>query len=156
MRPSGAAAQTKSTTVSAAKARTVSQPPGPVQTAAAATVPTAARALGSVIVPDFPGIFAEFRRKRFWLLWRGGRDGFGAADFHGRCNGHATTLAVILDPNGSIFGGFTPLEWESSTKNCLTADASLKTFLFTLKNPARRPGAEICVEGRKEGRGNRL
>jgi hypothetical protein len=48
--------------------------------------------VGSVIISDFPEIFAQFRGKRFSLLWRGGRDVFGAGDFHGRCDGHANTL----------------------------------------------------------------
>jgi hypothetical protein len=66
--------------------------------------------LDSVIISDFPDIFAEFRVKRFSLLWRSGRDGFGADDFHSRCDGHANTLTVILDTTGNIFGGFTPVE----------------------------------------------
>jgi hypothetical protein len=102
-----------------------------------------APSLSSLIVPDFPEIFAEFRGKRFQNLWRGGRDGFGADAFHGRCDGHANTLTVILDTDGNIFGGFTPVEWESlvwngkrgDENNCWKADHSLKSFLFTLKNP---------------------
>jgi hypothetical protein len=42
----------------------------------------------SRIISDFPAIFAEFQGKRFSLLWRGSRDGFGALEFHGRCDGH--------------------------------------------------------------------
>jgi hypothetical protein len=63
-----------------------------------------------VIVAHFPDIFAEFRGKRLSLLWRGGRDGFGARDFHRRCDGHANTLTLILDTKGNTFGGFTPVE----------------------------------------------
>jgi hypothetical protein len=44
--------------------------------------------------PDCPTLFAEFRGKRFTLLWRGSSDGFGARDFHDRCDGHAPTPAV--------------------------------------------------------------
>jgi hypothetical protein len=104
--------------------------------------PAPAPSLGSVIVSDFPGIFAEFRGKRFQNLWRGSRDGFGASHFHGRCEGHANTLTVILDTDGNIFGGFTPVEWESGCT--YKADDSQKSFVFTLKNPhnvaARRFG----------------
>jgi hypothetical protein len=48
---------------------------------------------------------------------------------------------------GTIFGGFTPVEWElwklnGNTSDLHTADPSLKSFLFTFKNsyniPARR------------------
>jgi hypothetical protein len=44
---------------------------------------------------------------------RGDRDGFGAEDFHERCDGHAKTLTVSQDMTGNAFGGFTALEWES-------------------------------------------
>jgi hypothetical protein len=66
-----------------------------------------------MIVPALPTIFAEFRGKRFSLLWQGGHDGFGARDFYRRCDGHANTLTVILDTVGNIVGDFTPVEWES-------------------------------------------
>jgi hypothetical protein len=89
----------------------------------------------SQIISDFPEIFAEFRK--FSLLWRGSRDGFGSKDFHEKCDGHTNTLLVILDTNGNIFGGFTPVEWDSDSYN--KADESLKSFVFTLKNPHNIP-----------------
>jgi hypothetical protein len=86
-----------------------------VQTAAtAAPTRNVTPGFGSTIISDFPDLFDEFRGRQFALLWRGGRDGFGARDFHSRCDGHANTLTLIEDTNGNIFGGFTPLEWESS------------------------------------------
>jgi hypothetical protein len=93
--------------------------------------------------PEFPKIFAEFRKNQISLLWRGSRDGFGASEFHGRCDGHADTLTVILDTKGNVFGGFTPVEWESRVwngkqfdkSNTLKADESQKSFVFSLKNP---------------------
>jgi hypothetical protein len=111
----------------------------------------------SLIVSQFPALFAEFRGKRFTLLWRGSRDGFGARDFHGRCDGHANTLTFIEDTAGNIFGGFTPVEWESreydqkATKalgrsNCLKADPSLTSFLFTLKNPHKFPPKKFALK----------
>jgi hypothetical protein len=116
-------------------------------------------AMDSVIISGFPDIFLEFRASRFSLLWRGSRDGFPADEFHRRCDGHANTLTVILDTNGNIFGGFTPVEWESrqwngksgSESNCRKADPTLKSFLFTLKNPdnfpARRFGLRLEERG---------
>jgi hypothetical protein len=108
----------------------------------------------SQIISDIPEIFAEFRGKRFSLLWRGSRDGFKAEEFHGRCDGHANTLTVILDTKGNIFGGFTPLEWESrewnrkydNESNCWKADDSLKSFLFTLKNPHNIPARRFALK----------
>jgi hypothetical protein len=108
----------------------------------------------SAIVPDFPKLFEDFKKKKFTLLWRGGRDGFGADDFHERCDRHANTLTVILDTDGNIFGGFTPVEWESrkwngKTKkenNCWKADPSVKSFLFTLKNPHNIPARKCTLK----------
>jgi hypothetical protein len=98
----------------------------------------------SAIVPGFPELFEDFRKKQFTLLWRGTRDGFGARDFHGRCDGHANTLTVILDTNGNIFGGFTPVKWE---KHCREkADPSQKSFLFTLKNPHNIPARRFPLK----------
>jgi hypothetical protein len=73
--------------------------------------------LDSLIVSSFPPLFDEFRGKRFGLLWRGSRDGFGVRDFHGRCDGRANTLTLILDTGGNVFGGFTPLEGEARVWN---------------------------------------
>jgi hypothetical protein len=126
------------------------------------TTPPSAKAggtaLDSEIISDFPEIFAEFRGKRFSLLWRGGRDGFGARDFHGRCDGHANTLTLIEDTDGNIFGAFTPLEWESRNwngingkgDNCYKADPSLKSFIFTLKNPHNVPARRFALKAEKK------
>jgi hypothetical protein len=99
--------------------------------------------LNSRIISEFPDIFAEFRKKQFSLLWRGSRDGFKVKEFHRRCDRHGNTLTVILDTNGNVFGGFTPLEWESRVwngksgkdDNCIKTDGSCQSFVFTLKNP---------------------
>jgi hypothetical protein len=41
------------------------------------------------------------------LLYQASRDGFGASDFHSKCNGITGTLVVVKDTNSNIFGGFT-------------------------------------------------
>jgi hypothetical protein len=114
--------------------------------------------LDSLIVSDCLEIFAEFSGKRFSVLWRGSRDGFRAHSFHGRCDGHANTLTVILDTDGNVFGGFTPVEWESREwngkhgreDNCLKADDSLKSFLFTLKNPHNIPARRFALKAEEK------
>jgi hypothetical protein len=138
--------------------------PSPVKVPAAPAPPDG---FDSLSVCDFPAIFAEFPRKSFKLLWRGSRDGFSASQFHGRCDGHANTLTVILDTKGNIFGGFAPVEWESGVwngnggaeSNLPKADDSGKSFLFTLKNlhniaprrfaliPAEKWRALLCDSG---------
>jgi hypothetical protein len=116
--------------------------------------------LDSRIISDFPEIFAEFRGKRFEILWRGSRDGFKAKEFHRRCDGRPNTLTVILDTEGNIFGGFTPVEWESRVwdgkyreeSNCWKADDSRKGFVFTLKNPHSIPARRLALKAEKKQR----
>jgi hypothetical protein len=90
------------------------------------------RGWNSANVPDFPALFEDFKKKKFTLLWRGSGDGFDARDFHRRCDGHRDTLTVILDTDGNIFGGFTPLEWE--LEHWTGYYRVRTTFLFTLRN----------------------
>jgi hypothetical protein len=97
---------------------------------------------------DFPAIFEDFKDQKFTLLWRGSRDGFGGRDFHSRCDGHPNTLTVILDTNKNIFGGFTPVAWESDRK--FKADPSLKNFLFTLKNPHNVPARRFALKAERK------
>jgi hypothetical protein len=104
----------------------------------------------SLIVADFPALFAEFRGKRFLLLWRGGRDGFRVRDFHRRCDGHANTLTLIEDTEGNIFGGFTPVKWDSNSNG--KPDPSLKSFLFTLKNPHNFPARTFALKDEAKDR----
>jgi hypothetical protein len=58
-------------------------------------------------------------------------------------HGHVNALTVVLNTEGNILGGFTPVECESRLWNgkggdedsCWKVDDSQKSFLFTLKNP---------------------
>jgi type IV secretory pathway component VirB8 len=53
---------------------------------------------------------------------------------------------VILDTEGNIFGGFTPGEWKSPVKWDYKADDSLKSSLFTLKNPHNVPAKRFALK----------
>jgi hypothetical protein len=54
---------------------------------------------------------------------------------------------VILDTKGNIFGGFTPAEWESNLSDYANkGDPSLKSFLFTLKNPHNVPPRRFALK----------
>jgi hypothetical protein len=114
--------------------------PAPTSPAPAVFIPSG---WNSAIVPDFPKLFEDFKQKQFSLLWRGSRDGFGADELHRHCNGHPNTLTVILDTKGNIFGGFTPMRW-NSTSGCLT-DPGAKSFIFTLKNPHNFPARRFAA-----------
>jgi hypothetical protein len=96
---------------------------------------------------------AQFAGKRFTLLWRGSRKGFGAGDFHSRCDGHPPTLTLIQDTKGNIFGGFTPVEWVSRALSCYT-NLAFPQGLSESEESAQFPGEEICAEGRNEAPGN--
>jgi hypothetical protein len=65
---------------------------------------------------------------------------------------------VILDTQGNIFGGLTPVEWESRVyngksgdeDNCNNADDSQKSFLFTLKNPYNIPARRFALKAEQK------
>ncbi len=54
----------------------------------------------------------EFSSIDKWtLLYRGTRDGFGAADFHSKCDDHKNTLTIVKAHDTSyIFGGYTSVK----------------------------------------------
>jgi hypothetical protein len=114
----------------------------------------------SAIVSEFPNLLDDFCGKDFTLLWRGSRDGFGASDFHERCDGHSHTLTLIEDTSGNIFGGFTPTAWESllwnwesgDASSSIKADPSLASFLFTLKNPHDFPAHKFSLKSSRKHR----
>jgi hypothetical protein len=64
---------------------------------------------------------------------------------------------MILDTDGNVFGGLTPVEWESrewngksgTENNCWKADASLKSFVFTPKNPHNVPAQRFSLKAGK-------
>jgi hypothetical protein len=122
----------------------------PVPTSPAPSIARPPSGWKSAIVRDFPKLFEDFKKRKFTLLWRGSRDGFGAGDFHGRCDGHSNTLTVILDTDGNIFGGFTPVKWDSESVAKYKADPSMKSFIFTLKNPHNFPARRFALKAEKK------
>jgi hypothetical protein len=104
----------------------------------------------SVISPQLPAILSEFRSKSFTLLWRGSRDGFSSRAFHGRCDGHANTLTFILDKCGNVFGGYTPVAWESRTRDFYKPDPTGKSFIFTIKNPSNTSPKTFALRSDKK------
>jgi hypothetical protein len=136
----------------------ISSAPAPTSPASAVAVPPSG--WNSAIVPDFPTLLEDFKEKRFTLLWRGSRDGCDPRDFHRHCDKHPNTLTVILDTQGNIFGGFTPVKWKSPRKPFFrdddglvsknTADPSLRSFLFTLKNPHNVPARRFALKAEQK------
>jgi hypothetical protein len=79
----------------------------------------------------------EFSSNDSWsLLYRGTRDGFGAKDFHSRCDDHANTLTIFKAKQSKfIFGGYTTVAWDSSSEFKSDPNA----FLFSLTNKDNTP-----------------
>jgi hypothetical protein len=79
----------------------------------------------------------EFSPNDKWsLLYRGTRDGFGAKDFHSKCDDHSNTLTILKAKESSyIFGGFSAVNWESS--NGYKSDPN--AFIFSLTNIENKP-----------------
>jgi hypothetical protein len=91
------------------------------------------KSVDSTILSSFPPIFKEFEGKTFRLLYRGTRGGFRASNFHTKCDGQSNTMTIILTTQGYIFGGFSPIAWDSSSN--YKPDDTRKSFVFSLKNP---------------------
>jgi hypothetical protein len=56
---------------------------------------------------------------------------------------------LIADTDGNVFGGFTPVKWESSNWK-FKGDASLRSFLFTLRNPHGVPPRKFALKAEKK------
>ena len=79
----------------------------------------------------------EFSPTDKWsLLYRGTRDGFQPDDFHMKCDGHSNTLSIFKAKKSSfIFGGFTTVDWDSSSGEKSDPIA----FIFSLTNKDNQP-----------------
>jgi hypothetical protein len=79
------------------------------------------------------------------LLWRDSRDDFTAQEFHRRCDGRANILTLIADTDTNLFGGFTPMKWESPDNQKYKGYDSLWSFLLTLRNPHGIPPRKFAL-----------
>ena len=68
--------------------------------------------------------------KNYTLIFRASRDGFGANNFHLKCDGKTFTITFVMSEKGKRFGGFTELAWDSSGGY----KYSSKGFIFSLDN----------------------
>jgi len=78
--------------------------------------------------------------KKFKLIYKATRDGFGAKNFHSKCDIRGT-LVVVQSVEGYLFGGYTSQSWEGNKiyKNDPAA------FLFTLSNPHSIPCTQYPI-----------
>lgn len=68
-------------------------------------------------------------------LYSATRDGFGAAQFHLKCDNKGATVVIASTTTGSVFGGYTPTSWDSTGSYKMNTS----TFLFTLENNHKIP-----------------
>ena len=67
--------------------------------------------------------------KQFHLLYSINRDGCGREQFHKMCDNRGPTVTVVYNTQGSVYGGYTSLAWDSSGGQYKRDD---KAFLFQL------------------------
>jgi hypothetical protein len=79
----------------------------------------------------------EFSPNDKWtLLYRGTRDGFGAQDFHSKCDNKSPTLSICKAHESSfIFGGFASVTLNGSQ----IYNSDPNAFLFSLTNKDNQP-----------------
>ena len=75
----------------------------------------------------------KLKGKQFKLLYRATRDGFAASSFHAKCDQQPNTLTVIKTTNGFIFGGYTAVAWDSTSRHKIDPNA----FIFSLVNATK-------------------
>ena len=70
----------------------------------------------------------KFPDSTYKLLYKGSRDGDGAADFHSRCDDAEKSLIIVEDNYGNKFGGFTTQNWGGEYQQKKDNDA----FIFSV------------------------
>ena len=69
--------------------------------------------------------------KKYRLIYRASRDGFGAKSFHAKCDNIRRTLSIIkVKDKSNIFGGYTESGWDSTSSFKQDDNA----FIFSLIN----------------------
>jgi hypothetical protein len=82
------------------------------------------------------------------LLYRGSRDGFGAADFHAKCDDKGATVTIVKSTEGYIFGGYSDQSWEGKDYK---RKSSCCAFLFSIVNPAGLAPMKLHLTGTLNG-----
>ncbi|TNV79845.1 hypothetical protein FGO68_gene6952 [Halteria grandinella] len=65
------------------------------------------------------------------LLYRATEDGFGALDFHSKCDYNPSTLTIIKTTENKIIGGYTSKSWLSGNN----PQYDFKAWLFNIEAP---------------------
>ena len=66
----------------------------------------------------------------FKIIFRASRDGYTSGSFHDKCDGMAPTITIVRNNYNKVFGGYTPIMWDSKTGE--VTDPSEKSFIFSM------------------------
>jgi len=76
-------------------------------------------------------ILCKFSLNQKWkLIYKATRDGFGAADFHSKCDSYQNSLVIFKSTNGNVFGGYTKQSWSGYDQ----WKSDQNSFLFSFIN----------------------
>ena len=67
---------------------------------------------------------------KFELLFKMSENGTNSIDFHKYCDNKGPSLTLVKTTKNKIFGGFTPLSWNTEGKHI--EDINNQTFIFSL------------------------
>src|SRR6266542_5298008 len=77
---------------------------------------------------------------KFELLYRASKDGNTITAFHNKCNNKGATIVIAkVAHSEQIFGGYNPLEWDSSNSWKSTNDS----FIFSFTNRTNLQSAKV-------------
>ena len=86
----------------------------------------------------------QFHPNQEWnLIYRATQDGFGASQFHEKCDNKPKTLVIIKSTKGYVFGGYTEKDW-SPCYNDYKYDSN--AFIFSLTNSGFSSLKIKCVQ----------
>ena len=99
--------------------------------------------LNEKLTADFLRVCQFLDGQKFKLLYRASSDGFGASDFHSKCDNVNKTITIVKSRNGNIFGGYTALCWDQSGTNKIDNNA----YIFSIVNLHNSPIKIACSPG---------
>jgi len=82
------------------------------------------------------------------LLFRASRDGFGASNFHNKCNNQGPTVTIVHSEKNHVFGGSTAQSWTSNSQWKKDSEAFL--YLLRSSNASQKSQKWTIKAGQEE------
>jgi hypothetical protein len=96
--------------------------------------------IGGTLISPSDGLYLDSllekgKKGKVWkLIYKATKHGFTASDFHKYSDKQGACITVIKSTNGNIFGGYCPLEWNSSGNYQFNKDS----WMFSLVNANKK------------------